>query len=46
MNIKEKRRNYEKPAMLVFELRQQPQLLAGSGLDDPTDYTPGTNPFA
>ena len=46
MNIKEKRCNYEKPAMQVFELRQQPQLLAGSGLDDPTDYTPGTNPFA
>ena len=45
MNIKEKRRNYEKPAMLVFELSQQPQLLAGSGLDDPTDYTPGDDPF-
>jgi len=45
MNIKEKRRNYEKPAMQVFELKQQPQLLAGSGLTDPTDYTPGTDPF-
>lgn len=33
MNIKEKRRNYEKPAMQVFELRRQPQLLAGSNGD-------------
>jgi hypothetical protein len=33
MNIKEKRRNYEKPAMQVFELKQQPQLLAGSNGD-------------
>ena len=39
------KRIYEKPVMQVFELRQQPQLLAGSGLDDPTDYTPGTDPF-
>ena len=29
------KRTYEKPAMQVYELRQQPQLLAGSGgLDD------------
>ena len=45
MNIKEKRRNYEKPAMQVFELKQRPQLLAGSGLDDPTDYLPGSDPL-
>lgn len=25
------KRKYEKPAMQVFELKQQPQLLAGSG---------------
>ena len=25
-----KRKQYEKPSMQVFELRQQPQLLAGS----------------
>ncbi len=41
-----KKREYEKPSMQVFELKQQPQLLAGSGLDDPTDYTPGTDPFS
>ena len=39
------KRIYEKPAMQVFELRQQPQLLAGSGLDDPTDYLPGSDPL-
>jgi len=39
-----KKKEYEKPSMQVFELKQQPQLLAGSngtgGLDpmgDPTD---------
>ena len=36
---------YEKPSMQVFDLKQQPQLLAGSGLSDPTDYTPDTDPF-
>lgn len=45
MNIKEKRRNYEKPAMQVFELRQQPQLLAGSGFGDPSDYPGGGDPL-
>lgn len=44
--MKTKKREYEKPSMKVFELKQQPQLLAGSGLNDPTDYTPGTDPFA
>jgi hypothetical protein len=28
-----KRKIYEKPAMQVFELKQQPQLLQASGLD-------------
>ena len=27
------KRKYEKPAMQVFDLKQQPQLLAGSGTD-------------
>ena len=36
---------YEKPAMQVFELKQQPQLLAGSGLGDPSDYPGGGNPL-
>ena len=29
--MKESKRKYEKPAMKVYELRQQPQLLVGSG---------------
>ena len=41
-----KKKMYEKPTTKVYELKQQPQLLAGSGLNDPTDYTPGTDPFA
>jgi hypothetical protein len=41
-----KKKMYEKPAMQVVELKHQPQLLAGSGLNDPTDYTPDTDPFA
>ena len=27
------KKTYEKPSMQVFELKQQPQLLAGSGTD-------------
>ncbi len=38
-----KKREYEKPSMQVFELKQQPQLLAGSGLGNPSDY-PGGQP--
>ena len=34
---------YEKPAMQVFELKQQPSLLAGSGGTNP--YTPDNNPY-
>jgi hypothetical protein len=36
-----KRKIYEKPSMQVFKLKQQPQLLAGSGdpLNQP-DYIP------
>ena len=40
-----KKREYEKPSMQVFELKQQPQILAGSGLNDPTDYPGSGNPF-
>ena len=39
------KKKYKKPAMQVFELRQQPQLLAGSGLNDPTDYPKQPDPF-
>ena len=34
---------YEKPSMKVFELKQQPQLLAGSGGTEP--YTPDNNDY-
>lgn len=33
------KREYEKPSMKVFELRQQPQLLAGSGERSPYEPT-------
>lgn len=36
--INEKRK-YEKPLMRVFDLKQQPQLLAGSGERNPYDPT-------
>ena len=41
---------YEKPAMQVFELKQQPQLLAGSSdvpgsVPGSPDYTPDSDPF-
>ena len=40
-----KKKIYEKPSMKVFELKQQPQLLAGSGLGDPSDYPDGGDPL-
>ena len=40
-----KKQFYEKPSMKVFELKQQPQLLVGSGLGDPNDYDNGGDPF-
>ena len=40
-----KKKEYEKPSMQVFELKQQPQLLAGSGLNDPENYPGEGNPF-
>ena len=39
------KKKYEKPSMQVFELKQQPQLLAGSGLGNPDDYDNGGDPF-
>jgi len=38
-----KKQFYEKPSMKVYELRQQPQLLAGSGGTDP--YIPDNIPY-
>ena len=40
-----KKREYEKPSMKVFRLKQQPQLLAGSGLGNPDDYPGGEDPL-
>ena len=34
-----KKKDYEKPVMQVFELKQSPQLLAGSALRDPYEPT-------
>ena len=43
-----KKKQYEKPSMRVFELRQKPALLAGSGGDIPGSepYTPEPDPFS
>ena len=42
-----KKKDYERPSIEVVELKQQAQLLAGSGGGvNPNDpYTPGGNPF-
>lgn len=43
------KRIYQKPAMQVFELKQQLQLLAGSGdggLDPQSPFNPGGNPLS
>ena len=36
---------YEKPAMQVYVLKKQPQILVGSGLGDPDDYNNGGDPL-
>ena len=40
-----KKQFYEKPSMKVVLLNRQPQLLAGSGLNDPDDYRKKEDPF-
>ena len=42
------KKKYERPAMQVFELKQQQQLLTGSSGDIPNSdpYTPGNDPFS
>ena len=40
-----KKKEYERPTMQVVQLKQQPQLLAGSGLNDPEDYPGQPDPF-
>ena len=48
MLMKLTKKNYESPQMEFFELKQQPQLLAGSNGDIPNSdsYTPGDDPFS
>ena len=41
-----KRNFYVKPSMKVHELKQRAQLLVGSGLNDPSDYPGGGDPFS
>jgi len=43
-----KKQFYEKPSIKVFELKQQTQLLTGSGGDIPGSdpYTPESDPFS
>lgn len=38
-NMSEYRKKYEKPSMQVFDLKQQPKLLVGSGERIPYDPT-------
>ena len=41
-----KKQFYEKPSMKVLELKQKPQLLAGSNGGGTDDYTPDNNPYS
>ena len=43
--MKVTKKKYESPHMEVFELKHQPQLLAGSALNAPSDYEDGGDPF-
>lgn len=48
MTLETKKRKYQKPAMQVFELKQNPKILVGSGdggLDPLSPFNPGTNPI-
>ena len=40
-----KKKEYLKPTIDIVKLKQQQQLLAGSGVDKPDPYTPGGNPL-
>ena len=39
------KKKYAKPAMQVYVLKKQPQILVGSGLGNPDDYDHGDDPF-
>ena len=40
-----KKKLYEKPTTKVVILQHQPQLLTGSGLNEPSNYPGGGDPF-
>lgn len=41
-----KKKQYEKPSMKVFKLRQKPKLLVGSnGVDPLSPFAPGNDPL-
>ena len=40
------KRKYEKPSQRVIVLQHQAHLLAGSGLNNPSDYPGGGDPFS
>ncbi len=42
-----KKKDYQKPSMVVVELQRRALLLAGSGgMNNPDDYGNGGNPFS
>ena len=41
-----KRKDYERPKMLVVELKNRYQVLTGSPLNKPSDYPNGGDPFS
>lgn len=41
-----KKRHYDKPSMKVVELQHRTMLLAGSGLNAPSNYPGGGDPFS
>ena len=47
IKLMKQKRFYEKPQMEVFELKQQPQILAGSGegMDPLSPFAPGGSPL-
>lgn len=40
-----RKKEYERPTIDIVKLKQQQQLLAGSGLGDPSDYPDGGDPL-
>ena len=44
MEIKKNKELYEVPSIMIFEVKQE-GVICASGLNDPTDYIPGDDPF-